>query len=112
LFKINKYFILITGNSDYSIPYDILTNAEFNKIINYKYLIKWYSHNLIIENNYNKIYPIPLGLDYHTIYNNISHEWSKNDEEILPINQEKIMINIYNKSKFFMKEYIIRLIFY
>ena len=67
LFKINKYFILITGNSDYSIPYDILTNAEFNKIINYKYLIKWYSHNLIIENNYNKIYPIPLGLDYHTI---------------------------------------------
>ena len=58
--KIKKRFILISHNGD------DLIDKEYKKLLNNKYLIKWYSANTIIRNK--KITPIPLGLQnsrYH-----------------------------------------------
>jgi len=52
--NIKKNFILISHNGD------DLIDEKYYKILNNKYLIKWYSANTVIRNN--KIIPIPLGL--------------------------------------------------
>jgi len=51
---IKKSFILISHNGDN------LVNEQYDKIINNKFLIKWYSANVVIKNK--KIIPIPIGL--------------------------------------------------
>jgi len=58
--NIKKTFILISHTGDN------LVNEQYDKIINNKFLIKWYSANVVIKNK--KIVPIPLGLqnrNYH-----------------------------------------------
>lgn len=65
--NINKSFILISHNGDN------LVNEQYDKIINNKFLIKWYSANNVIKNK--KIVSIPFGLQnrsYHH-FGAISH---------------------------------------
>ena len=61
--KLTKPFILLTNNSDWTIPDDV--RLEFFEIMNNPYLTHWYSQNCIIEHP--KITRIPIGLDYHTL---------------------------------------------
>jgi hypothetical protein len=96
--SINKKFILVSGSSIKTCPIEVLNKQDFFTLINNKYLIHWCSQNNTIK-YFEKIIQIPLGLDYHSILNNPNHKWRNNDEGYLPIEQEKILINIKNNSK-------------
>jgi hypothetical protein len=99
--RINKKFVLVSGDSDINVPLEILNNYEFNILINSNNLIKWFIQNTQIQNN-KKIIQLPIGLDYHTISNNPSHFWKSDNEGHLPKEQEEILVNIRNTSlKFF-----------
>lgn len=95
--KINKKFILVSGCSVKTCPLEVLTENYFFKLMNNPYLIRWCSQNNNIQNGI-KIKQIPLGLDYHTIYNNPSHKWKSNGEGSLPIEQEAILLRVKQQS--------------
>jgi hypothetical protein len=99
---IKNNFILVSGDSDINVPLEILSNKEFLYLINSKYLIKWLVQNTQFQ-HYNKIIQIPIGLDYHTILNNPKHIWKVDSEGNLPIEQEKILLNIIDNSVPFYK---------
>jgi len=99
---IKNNFVLVSGDSDINVPLEILSNKEFLYLINSKYLIKWFTQNTQIQHHH-KITQIPIGLDYHTILNNPNHIWKADKEGYLPINQEKILLNIIEKSDPFYK---------
>lgn len=58
-------FILVSGDCDETIPTEVLTDDNFNKLLNDSRLIHWFCQNMTIEHN--KITRIPIGLDYHTL---------------------------------------------
>lgn len=97
-----KYrFILVSGDSDTTVPYDIfISNEEFIKFIECDKLIHWYSQNCVIEHP--KITRIPIGLDYHTL-SQCNYKWGAQTEAI---NQENELINIKNNSKPFWQRRI------
>ena len=60
-----KYsIILVTGDSDKTVPYS-LRDTTFKKIINSNKIIRWYSQNCALVHP--KLSQIPIGLDYHTM---------------------------------------------
>ena len=96
--KIKHNFVLVTGDSDINVPKEILTENQFNLLINSTYLLKWLAQNTQIQNNI-KIIQLPIGLDFHTISNNPNHQWKLPNENHLPKFQEKILQEIKNNSK-------------
>ena len=87
-------FILVSGDSDSTIPYDVFINQEeFIKFIQSDNVIHWYSQNCIIEHP--KITRIPIGLDYHTLSQG-NYKWGP---QSLPLNQESDLITIKNIAK-------------
>lgn len=62
---INKPFILVSGDCDETMPYDILNEKFLNCLLDDNRLIQWFSQNMVL--NHNKITKIPIGLDYHTL---------------------------------------------
>jgi hypothetical protein len=85
--EIKNKFILITGDSDFT-----LTDNDFSSLIENEKIIHWFSQNYI--GNHQKITQIPIGLDYHTLAKS-NHEWG---EMIGAEEQEKILIEIKNNS--------------
>jgi len=75
-------FVLVTNNSDWTIPDDI--QKEFDILIQSPFLVHWFSQNCIITHP--KITQIPIGLDYHTLIPRYkkSFSWS----EPIPIEEE------------------------
>lgn len=96
--KINKNFVLVSGDSDLCVPAEILNLQETHTLLNSPYLIKWFLQNTQVQNN-NKMIQMPIGLDYHTISNNPSHDWKSKNESHLPGAQELILVNIKEKSQ-------------
>jgi len=92
--RIRNCFIIITGDSDESIP---LCNHDV--LLNNKYLLKWYAQNLTNDIKHNKLSQIPIGLDYHTIFANPYHNWKKENENYTPVDQEKILIDFIKNMK-------------
>ena len=98
--KIKTKFILLSGDSDASIPTNVddaaskkptLTPDEFNQLINSNNLIIWYSQNLAFSPNvFPKLRHLPIGLDYHTVANNDMY-WGPRSS---PKTQEELMIAI------------------
>jgi hypothetical protein len=77
-------FILILQEGDETFPDYLLTTEEFINLMNNKYLIKCYSSNCNYINNYHeKLYILPIGLNYHNFRNS-------------PIIQEQELENIKN----------------
>lgn len=107
--KLKHKFILVTGASVKTCPIEVLNKNEFNFLMSNKYLIKWCSQNNVIY-SLPRIKQIPLGLDYHTILNNNKHYWRGSNEGVMPIEQEKILLNIVNTFKPF-KERICNKVF-
>jgi hypothetical protein len=65
---LNKKFILVSGDSDLTVPYDIFSSyEEFLQFINNDNIIHWYSQNCIISHP--KVSNLPIGLDFHSIGN-------------------------------------------
>jgi len=58
-------FILVSGDCDETIPNEILTSDDFNKLLSDQRLIHWFCQNMTIDNH--KITRMPIGLDYHTL---------------------------------------------
>lgn len=98
LYKINKKFVLVSGDSDLCVPKEVLNENETTKLLNSPYLIRWFLQNTQVQ-NCDKMIQMPIGLDYHTISNDPSHAWKTENESHLPIQQELILMDVINKSK-------------
>jgi hypothetical protein len=86
---IHYKFILVSGHDDYTVPDDIFINeADLLNFINNKKLIHWYAQNSKINND--KITPIPIGLDYHTLSKK-DFSWGS---KMTPVQQELELDNI------------------
>ena len=96
--KINKNFVLVSGDSDLCVPIEALTMSQTDKLVNSPYLIRWFAQNTRIQDNF-KIIQIPIGLDYHTISNNPTCSWKLPDENHLPGAQELLLVNIKENSR-------------
>ena len=96
--KINKRFVLVSGDSDMCVPKEALSYAQFNQLINSPLLIRWFLQNTQVQNN-NKMIQMPIGLDYHTISGNPDHQWKTEGESHLPGAQERVLLDIKKKSK-------------
>ena len=84
--EIQTDFILVSGDSDVIFPLD-LHNALYMKLINNKHLKRWWCQNWI--GDHEKVRTLPIGLDYHTLYNNENHEWG---ESASPQFQEETLL--------------------
>ena len=62
---INFSFVLVSGDSDDIMPYDVLKPEIFEKFISNPFLLHWFSQNMTIDHD--KITRIPVGMDYHTL---------------------------------------------
>jgi hypothetical protein len=93
LHKINKKFVLVSGDSDLCVPLEVLKTNEINKLLNSPFLIKWFLQNSQVQNN-PKMIQMPIGLDFHTISNNPGHNWKSFNESHLPGAQELVLVNI------------------
>ena len=95
LSKILHTFVLVSGDSDLCVPIEALSQRETIQLINSPYLLKWFAQNTRIQYN-DKMVQMPIGLDYHTIFNNPNCNWCLPEENKLPLEQEKILQNIIN----------------
>ena len=62
---INFSFILVSGDSDETVPHEVLNIDNFNLLLNDNRVIHWFCQNIIIKHP--KITIMPIGLDYHTL---------------------------------------------
>jgi hypothetical protein len=95
--KIHNTFTLVSGDSDLCVPIEALTKKETLSLINSPYLLKWFVQNTRIQYN-DKIEQLPIGLDYHTIFNNPNCIWQLQEEGKEPIEQEKILKNVIDNT--------------
>jgi hypothetical protein len=102
LFKqIDFTFILVSGDCDETIPYDIFkTDDEFNTFIGDKRIIHWFCQNWI--GNHKKVSLMPIGLDYHTMATRQIY-WGP---ITTPEDQEKLLMSLKSKSKPFYEREI------
>jgi len=63
-------FVLVSGDSDTTVPTDVPAEAEH--ILNHPLLLAWYSQNFTHPSE--KLRQLPIGLDFHTISQN-NHAW-------------------------------------
>lgn len=96
--KINNTFVLLSGDSDMCVPKEALTNSESASLINNPFLLKWFAQNTQIQ-RHEKIFQLPIGLDYHTISNDPNYNWKTDGEGHLPKDQEGILINLRQQMK-------------
>jgi hypothetical protein len=78
-------------------PVEALKQSSFFKLINNQYLIRWCSQNNVIQ-KYHSILQIPLGLDYHSVYND-PVKWKQIADGNTPVAQEQYLLNVINSSK-------------
>lgn len=102
LFKqIEFQFILVSGDCDETIPYDIFESKEdFTKFIDNPKIIHWFSQNWV--GNHSKVSLIPIGLDYHTMATRQIY-WGPITS---PEDQEKLLTMVKSKSKPFYEREI------
>lgn len=100
--QINCNFILVTGDSDVTVPCDLFSSTEqFNKFIENPKIIHWFSQNC--SGKHAKLTQIPIGLDYHTLARSNTMSWGP---QMPPLNQEQSLDLIKLSSKpFWEREY-------
>ena len=94
LHKIDKDFVLISGDSDLTMEEASFSKNVIAKIANNKRVIKWYAQNLNF--NHAKVRNLPIGMDFHTEYE-VSDDFQLKN---MPHYQEQEIINITNHSNF------------
>lgn len=78
-------FILVSGDSDNAMPFDVFSKDEFENFIDDRRIFHWFCQNLMIQHP--KMTHIPIGLDYHTMSKvGEPHPWGLGK---LPVDQEK-----------------------
>ena len=100
--KLTKPFILLTNNSDWTIPDDVL--YEFTRLVNHPLLTHWFAQNCIADHT--KLTRIPIGLDYHTLIptRKVQFAWSQPEKHPWgikqdPILQEQRLVRFQSESK-------------
>jgi len=79
--EITVSFVLVTGDSDYTIPFDLFPDqGSFIRFIENKRIKKWFVQNCVYIHE--KIILMPIGLDYHTF------------NETYPLEQENTLLGI------------------
>lgn len=93
--------VLVSGDSDVSIPNDVFnSHEEFILFIENPKIIHWFSQNSV--GKHPKLSKIPIGLDYHTMANHESHPWGA---QTSPLKQEEILMQIKNASSDYQKRF-------
>ncbi len=99
--NLTRPFILLTNNSDWTIPDDV--QEEFNSLVESPLLTHWFAQNCIIDHP--KVTRIPIGLDYHTLIPTRKKTFHWTSPEIHPwgikqppIEQEQQLITLKMKS--------------
>jgi len=92
-------FVLVSGCSDYTIPYDLFSRKdEFIAFIENNKIIKWFVKNSVVFHP--KIINLPIGVDYNIMYDyndyNSFAKWM--GPRKTPIEQEKELVSIKNLS--------------
>lgn len=90
-------FIVVSGDSDNPIPESHFTESQFQKILSSKRLIHWFCQNLTYQHP--KLTNLPIGMDYHTIYNSNIY-W---DSKKTPLQQETELLKIRGESSPFWR---------
>jgi hypothetical protein len=97
LSKLKNTFYLVSGDSDTTVPAEVLTHIQYNYLINHSLLIKWFIQNTTIQ-DCPKICQLPIGLDYHTIASDPTHPWTDDTafclNSHLPKSQEAVLTAI------------------
>lgn len=57
--------VLVTGDSDNSVPSDIMTYAD--TILRHSNIIRWFTQNCDRPAHTGRIYPLPIGIDFHSL---------------------------------------------
>jgi hypothetical protein len=88
--------VLVSGDADETVFEDIFeTYEDFILFIEDSRIIHWFSQNVVFSSSAKKIHekltPIPIGLDYHTLSECSFHEWGIRQS---PIEQENSLKNI------------------
>jgi hypothetical protein len=96
--KINKKFILVSGDSDLCIPKDVFTLRQSQRIFLNPFLLKWFAQNTQIQ-YIDKMVQLPIGVDYHTISNNPECSLKLPNESSLPRFQESILLKLTKSAK-------------
>lgn len=95
-----KPFILLTNNSDWTIPDDIHKEADI--LLNHPLLTHWFAQNCIVDHP--KLTRIPIGLDYHSLIPRKkqfiwslpeTHSWGV---KMNPLQQEYELLTIANQA--------------
>lgn len=93
---------LVTGASVIGAPIEISSRTKTNYLeilSNSKCIIHWFCQNYDLKDTHKDITPIPLGLDYHTLYKKgHKHQWG---DHATPPQQELILDSIKNISNKF-----------
>lgn len=107
---LTKPFLLVTNNSDLTVPTDI--QDIFNGLVNHNLLIHWFAQNCVIDHE--KLTRIPIGLDYHTLVPSQKFKFLWSTREICrlgvkmhPVEQESQLVAIYNTSLPFWRRKIL-----
>ncbi len=91
---IDAHFVLITGDGDGILFEDIFPSfSEFERFVQSEKLIHWYAQD--IGFSYEKITPIPVGLDYHTLTER-EYYWGPMKS---PTDQEKDLLSVRDSSE-------------
>lgn len=85
--KLISRFILVTGDSDRTVPTDYMSDAKV--ILEHRNLVAWFSQNCV--GGHPKLHQIPIGLDYHTLTTDRRHGWG---DVISSVDQEKMLTRI------------------
>lgn len=77
-------FVLVSGDSDNAMPFDLFSQSEFESFIQDPRIHHWFCQNLMISHP--KTTRMPIGLDYHTMSKvGEQHPWGHGK---LPLAQE------------------------
>lgn len=123
--QLRHEFVLVTGDSDAKVPLGIidlwnnprpLEEKSCYEILQHPKLLKWWAQNCVFTQDseeqppyrivfklsqpfWNKIAQLPIGLDYHTIFNDPTKCWRQEQEGSTPRYQEHILKQIRKTMK-------------
>lgn len=89
--KIRVPFILVSGDCDATMPFQVLPEEYIHTFLADNRLIAWFCQNLSMKHP--KLNYLPIGLDYHTLALPFHHTWGP---RLNPIQQENELKTIQN----------------
>ncbi len=90
---LDRPFVLVTGDSDTPVTNNFINDTHIQEILNHEHLLAWHAQNCLIDHP--KITRLPIGLDYHTMWEHPGH-WGLKRQS--PVAQENALLTILRKS--------------